>query len=69
MFIDCAKVKDIRRIARKPFRPLDLDAMRTACLKLIEDKGPEKLKKLLAKRKVKSVWTLKDVVVKCGRQV
>ena len=62
-------MKDIRRIARKPFRPLDLDAMRTACLKLIGDKGPEKLKKLLAKRKVKSVWTLKDVVVKCGRQV
>ena len=62
-------MKDIRRIARKPFRPLDLEALKAACLKLIENKSQAKLEQLLARRKNKSIWTLKDVVEKCGRKV
>ena len=63
------EVRDIRRIARKPFRALDQDLVRKSCLKLIENKSPAKLKQILAKRKHKSIWTLKDVVKKCGREV
>ena len=62
-------MKYIRRIARKPFRPLDLEALKAACLKLIENKSQAKLEQLLARRKNKSIWTLKDVVEKCGRKV
>lgn len=62
-------MKDIRRGARKPFRGLDQDSLKAACLKMIEKTDPEKLKKLLARRKTKSCWTLKDVVKKCGRDV
>ena len=39
------------------------------CLKMIEKENPQKLKEMLAKRKNKSIWTLKDVVKKCGREV
>ena len=63
------EVRDIRRIARKPFRPLDQEMVRKSCLKLIENKTPAKLKQILARRKHKSIWTLKDVVKKCGREV
>jgi len=60
-------VKSIKRIARKPFKPLDQEAVRKSCLKLIENKTPAQLKQILARRKLKNIWTLRDVVKKCGR--
>ena len=62
-------MKDIRRVARKPFRAVDQENIKTLCLKMIEKENPQKLKEMLAKRKNKSIWTLKDVVKKCGREV
>ena len=63
------QVKKIRRLARKPYRPQDHDAIKECCNKFTEGKSSDLLKKILARRYSKSTSTLKDVQEKCGRQV
>lgn len=61
-------VKKIRRLARKPYRPQDHDAIKECCNKFTDGKSSVLLKKILARRYSKSTSTLKDVQEKCGRQ-
>jgi len=59
------KSQCIRRVARKPWKPVDPDTMRAACQALLTDQTEEKIKELLAKRKPSVVYTLWDVLRKC----
>ena len=68
-WLNFEQVKKIRRLARKPYRPQDHDAIKECCNKFTEGKSSELLKKILARRYRKSPYTLKDVQEKCGRQV
>ena len=62
----------IRQVARKPWKGVDQDSVRTACQAVLEsigDKQPDKIKLLLAKRKPSVVFTSFDVMRKCGNTV
>ena len=56
-------------MARKPWKPVDQDTMRAACQALLTDQTEERIKLLLAKRKPTVVFTLWDVLRKCGNTV
>ena len=59
----------IRRVARKPWKPLDQETVKAACQELLPDQDPERIKLLLAKRKPSVVHTSWDVLRKCGNTV
>ena len=56
-------------MARKPWKPVDQDTMRASCQALLTELSEEKVKLLLVKRKPTVVFTLRDVMRKCGNTV
>ena len=59
-------------MARKPWKGLEQDSVRTACQAVLDSMGDlqaDKIKLLLAKRKPGVVFTSFDVMRKCGNTV